>query len=129
LILDSSAIVAMLLKEPEHERLIERLAEHPASGVGSPTLVETGIVLASRLGPSGITLLGRFVQANDLVVLPCDGEHWTIAVRAFLRYGKGRHQAALNFGDCLTYATVCVAGEPLLCVGEDFAKTDLPLVP
>jgi ribonuclease VapC len=129
LILDSSALVAVLLKEPDHERVIERLAENPAAGVGAPTLVETGIVLGARLAARGQTLLGRFVQANELEVLPCEEEHWTLAVQAFLRFGKGRHPAALNFGDCLTYATARASGEPLLCVGEDFAKTDLELVP
>ena len=128
MILDSSAIVAVLLKEPGYERLLERLAENPEPGVGAPTMVETGIVLSARLGASGQTLLGRFAQAYELVVLPCEAEHWTIAVQAFLRFGKGRHPAGLNFGDCLTYATARLAGEPLLCLGEDFAKTDLPLV-
>lgn len=128
MILDSSAIVAVILKEPGYERLLERLAENPEPGVGAPTMVETGIVLSARLGASGQTLLGRFAQAYELAILPCEAEHWTTAVHAFLRFGKGRHPAALNFGDCLTYATARLAGEPLLCLGEDFAKTDLPLV-
>jgi ribonuclease VapC len=127
LILDSSVIVAVLLKEPGHERLLERIAESPEPGVGAPTMAETGIVLAARLGPSGQTLLERFAQASDLVVLPCETEHARVAAQAFLRFGKGRHPAGLNFGDCLAYAAARIAGEPLLCVGEDFAKTDLPL--
>jgi ribonuclease VapC len=129
LILDSSAVVAILLREPGYGRLLERFAEHPEPGIGTPTVVETGIVLAARLGERGQTLLGRFAQAYELVILPCDSEHWTIAVQAFLRFGKGRHPAGLNFGDCLTYATARVADEPLLCLGEDFARTDIPLVP
>jgi ribonuclease VapC len=128
LILDSSAIVAVLFKEPGYERLIEHLAENPEPGVGVPTMVETGIVLAGRLGERGQTLLGRFAQAYELVILACEADHWTTAVQAFLRYGKGRHPAALNFGDCLTYATTRLSGESLLCVGDDFAKTDLPLI-
>jgi ribonuclease VapC len=129
LILDSSAIVAVLLKEPSYERLLERLAENPEPGIGAPTMVETGIVLAARLGERGQTLLARFAQAYELVILPCGAEHWTIAVQAFLRFGKGRHPAALNFGDCLTYAIARLADEPLLCLGDDFAKTDISLVP
>ena len=129
MILDSSAIVAVLLKEPGYERLLKRLAENPEPGVGAPTMIETGIVLAARLGERGQTLLARFAQAYEFVILPCDAEHWTTAVQAFLRYGKGRHSAALNFGDCLTYAIARLAGEPLLCIGEDFSKTDLPLAP
>jgi ribonuclease VapC len=127
-ILDSSAIVAVLLKESGHELLLELLADNPEPGVGGPTLVESGIVLAARLGPSGETLLGRFVQAQELIVIALGDEHWPVAVQAFLSFGKGRHPAALNFGDCLTYAVARLADEPLLCVGEDFAKTDLELV-
>jgi ribonuclease VapC len=128
LILDSSAIVAIVLKEPDHEWLLERLSDNPEPGVGAPTVVEAGIVLTARLGERGQTLLGRLAQGYEFVILPCEAEHWTIAVQAFLRFGKGRHPAALNFGDCLTYATSRVAGEPLLCLGKDFAKTGLPLV-
>ena len=128
MILDSSAIVAVLLKEPGHERLLDRLTENPEPGVGAPTMVETGIVLSARLGERGQTLLARLAQAYELAILPCDAEHWTVAVGAFLRFGKGRHPAGLSFGDCLTYATARLAEEPLLCIGEDFAKTDLPLV-
>jgi ribonuclease VapC len=127
LILDSSAIVAVLLREPDCEPLVECLAANPEPGVGAPTLVETSIVLAARLGVSGQTLLARFVQGYELEILPLGADHWPVAVQAFLRYGKGRHPAALNFGDCLTYATAQLAGEPLLCTGEDFAKTDLTL--
>jgi ribonuclease VapC len=128
LILDSSAIVAVLLKEPDHEWLLSCLAENPEPGVGAPTMVEAGIVLAARIGERGQTLLGRFAQGYELAILPCEAQHWTIAVQAFLRFGEGRHPAGLNFGDCFTYATARVTGEPLLCIGEDFAKTDLPLV-
>lgn len=128
MILDSSAIVAVLLKEPDHEWLLTCLADNPEPGVGAPTMVETGIVLAARIGERGQTLLGRLAQGYEFAILPCDTDHWTIAVQAFLRFGKGRHPAGLNFGDCFTYATARVAGEPLLCLGEDFAKTDLPLV-
>jgi ribonuclease VapC len=128
LILDSSAIVAVLLKEPGHELLVDHLAANPEPGVGAPTLVESGIVLSARLGVSGQTLLGRFAQGYELEVIALGEDHWPLAVQAFLRYGKGRHAAALNFGDCLTYATARLAGEPLLCMGEDFTKTDLALV-
>lgn len=128
MILDSSAIVAVLLREPGHERLIDRLAEDPQPLVGAPTLVETGMVLAARLGPSGETILASFVQTQDILAISFDEAHWSIAVQAFLRYGKGRHPAALNFGDCLTYAIARRAQEPLLCVGDDFSKTDIEVV-
>jgi len=126
-IVDSSAIIAVLLRQPGYEPVLERLARTTAAGAGAPTLAETGIVLAARLGVAGKTLLARFVQESWLVVVPFGDDHWGVAVDAFLRYGKGRHPAGLNFGDCLTYAVARLADEPLLCVGDDFAKTDLQI--
>lgn len=128
MIVDSSAIIAVLLGEPGHEPLVDLLADAGSVAAGGPTLAETGMVLVSRLGVAGKTLLARFVQETELDVVPVGPEHWTVAVDAFARYGKGRHPAALNFGDCLTYAVAYVAEEPLLCVGDDFPRTDLPLV-
>jgi ribonuclease VapC len=128
LIVDSSAIVAILLREPDHERLTAQVVAAPASAVGAPTLAETGIVLGARLGLTGRTLLARFVQDAELAVVPFGELHWGVAVEAFLRYGKGRHPAALNFGDCLTYAVAKVADQPLLCLGADFTQTDLEVV-
>jgi ribonuclease VapC len=127
-IVDSSAIVAVLLRQPGYEPLLERLAAAPVAATGAPTLAESGIVLAARMGVAGKTLLARFVQESGLVVVPFGEHHWGAAVAAFLRYGKGRHPAGLNFGDCMTYAVARLAGEPLLCLGDDFAQTDLPLV-
>lgn len=127
MIVDSSALVAILLRQPDHEPVLGCLVREPAPAVGSPTLVETGIVLTARIGVGGQTLLARFAQEANLVVLPFTDEHWGAAVEAFRRYGKGRHPAQLNFGDCLTYATARLAGEPLLCLGNDFARTDLDL--
>jgi ribonuclease VapC len=124
-IVDSSALVAVLLHQSGYEPILEQLAAATAPAVGAPTLAETGIVLAARLGVVGKTLLARFVHESGLVIVPFGDEHWAAAVDAFLRYGKGRHPAALNFGDCLTYAVARLAGEPLLCLGGDFAKTDL----
>jgi ribonuclease VapC len=126
-ILDSSAIVAVLLREPGHEALLERLARSTRPGIGAPTLSECGIVLSSRLGALGKTLLGRFLQEASVTVIPFGADHWSAAVDAYLRFGKGRHPAALNFGDCMTYATARLADAPLLCVGDDFPRTDLQL--
>lgn len=127
--LDSSAVVAVLLGQPGHEPLLDRLAEADAPLIGAPTLVETSIVLTARLGVVGRTLLARFLQENGMQVAAFTAEHWAVAADAWSRYGKGRHPAALNFGDCLTYATARLAGRPLLCVGDDFPRTDLPVVP
>jgi ribonuclease VapC len=128
LILDSSAIVAILLREPDHESLLEHLAGAETTAVGASTLTECGIVLSARLGPQGKTLLARFVQESALTVIPFTAEHHSAALDAYLRYGKGRHAAALNFGDCMTYAIAKLAGAPLLCLGGDFTQTDLQLV-
>jgi ribonuclease VapC len=97
--------------------------------IGAPTVVETGIVLVARLGVTGRTLLARFLQEVGAETVPLGEQHWPVAARAYDRFGKGRHPAGLNFGDCLTYAVAAVAGEPLLCVGDVFARTDLVLVP
>jgi ribonuclease VapC len=128
-IVDSSAIVAILLREAGWERLLAALtsSDEPPK-VGGGTLVETGMVLVARLGIAGKTMLARFVQEAGLQVVPVTAEHWPVAVDAFLRYGKGRHPAALNFGDCLTYAACRVSDQPLLCVGDDFPKTDLSVL-
>lgn len=127
MIVDSSALVAILLREPGWQDLLRRLAVEESPGVGAPTLAETGIVLTARLGKDGRRLLAAFVREADLQVIPFVEEHWKSATEAFGRYGKGRHPAALNFGDCLTYAVARLSGQPLLCVGDDFPKTDLEL--
>lgn len=95
--------------------------------MGAPTVLEAGIVLSARLTMDAHGLLARFLQEIDASVIPFADAHATAAHRAWLRFGKGRHPAALNLGDCATYATASLAGEPLLCTGEDFARTDLIL--
>lgn len=128
MIVDASAVVAILREEPVAEELLDLVDGTDALGIGSPSLVEAGLVLTGRLGISGRTLLARFVQESGIDVEPFTEEHWSVALDAFARYGKGHHPAALNFGDCMSYATSRIAGRPLLCVGDDFPKTDLPLV-
>ena len=128
MILDSSAFVAIILRETGSDRVLDAVESADACRVGAPTLVETAMVLTGRLGDEGRTMLLSLLQEANFDVLSFGDAHWRIAQSAFVRYGKGRHPAALNFGDCLTYATAYVAGEPLLCVGNDFAQTDLELV-
>lgn len=127
MIVDSSVAVAILLREPGYDQLLERLESEAEPGIGAPTLTETGLVLTGRLGSNALSILARFLQETGLVVIPFVDEHWPVAVDGFRRFGKGRHPAGLNFGDCLTYAVARLADEPLLCQGDDFAKTDLPL--
>jgi ribonuclease VapC len=126
-ILDSSAIIAILLREPGFEALVAAVAQADLVAVGAPTLVETGIVLTARLGSEAAGILGDFVAECDVTIVPFDIQHWRLAVDAFDRFGKGRHGAALNFGDCMTYAVASVAGQPLLFTGDDFGQTDLVL--
>ena len=125
MIVDSSALVAIVLREPGWEELVDKLSAGPA-GAGAPTLTEAGVVLTAKLGPRGRSLLARVVQETRIAVVPFTDEHWPIAIAAYAKFGKGRHAAALNFGDCLTYAVASLASQPLLYVGEDFRKTDLP---
>jgi ribonuclease VapC len=126
-ILDTSAIVALLAEESGAAQLAVQLDQAASVSVGSPALVEATMVLAGRLGFPDATILQRFVDERRIAVIPFGAQHWKVAEEAFLRYGRGRHPARLNFGDCLTYAVAKVAGEPLLCVGNDFAQTDLDL--
>jgi ribonuclease VapC len=102
MIIDSSAILAVIGKEPRYERIIYELAASPVTRIGAPTRLETGIVLTARFGPRGKTALARFLQENSV--------------------------ETVTFGDCCTYAIASLAGEPLLCIGDDFARTDLLLV-
>ena len=129
MIVDSSAIIAILLKESGYERLLDRLAAADPVRAGAPTVVESSLVLVARLGHAGKTLLARFLQEAEIEVVEFTVDHWTIAADAYVAYGKGRHRAGLNFGDCMTYAVAKLAGEPLLCLGDDFPATDLELSP
>lgn len=127
MILDSSALVAVLLQESEAARLMARMREATSMAVGAPTLLEAGIVLSARLGADGRGMLARLVQEGGIRVVPVTEVHVGVALDAWWRYGKGRHPAALNFGDCLAYAVAVVAGAPLLAVGDDFPQTDCVL--
>ena len=125
MILDSSAIIAILVEEPGWEVLFGRLTDASFRGVGAPTLVETGIVLSSKLDGSSIGLLSRFAGELEIATVHFGEDHWREALDAFHRFGKGRHPARLNLGECMTYAVAKLSGEPLLCMGDDFPQTDL----
>ena len=127
MILDSSVLVAVLLGEPGWQALLGRIAADETAAVGAPTLAETGLVLTARLGRDARRLLSAFVREAGITVVPFVEEHARVAVEAYARYGKGRHPAALSFGDCLTYAVARLSGQPLLCAGDDFPRTDLPI--
>jgi ribonuclease VapC len=126
-IVDSSALVAIVFQEPGYEELIEKLALAGPKGISTPTLVETGILLSARLRTDARPLVSRLLEEFEITSIPFGEEHWRAAVAAFLAFGKGRHPAALNFGDCCAYAVARLSEEALLCVGADFPQTDLPL--
>jgi ribonuclease VapC len=126
-VLDSSALVAIVLDEPERDEFVAKIDGANLVAIGAPTLAEAGIVLSARLGGDATAVLRRLMDTAQAVVIEFGEAHWSEAVAAWTRFGKSRHRAALNFGDCLAYATAKVADEPLLAKGSDFAKTDLPL--
>jgi len=127
MVLDSSAIVAIEAKEPGYQDLIERidLAVGPVL-IGSPTVLEAAIVLTARRRQDASNWVTGFLRSLDAEIISFSSQHFAAAAKAFLQFGKGRHPAALNFGDCMAYAVASIAREPLLFVGSDFAKTDIP---
>jgi ribonuclease VapC len=127
LILDTSAIVSIMFREQGFQDLLGKLIFAPHAGVSAPTLAETAIVVSSRRGKDTRGLLSRFIMESAVSIVPFGDAHYGTAVEAWLRFGKGRHPAGLNFGDCLSYATARLAGQPLLCTGEDFSKTDIEI--
>jgi len=127
MIVDTSALVALVLREPGYEAIQGKLEEAPAPLIGGPTLTEPGIVLSPRLDRDARALIARLVQDAGIEVVPFTDVHASAAVDAWLRFGKGRHPAALNFGDCCTYALAHLSGQPLLCTGDGFPQTDLRL--
>lgn len=127
MILDSSAIVAIVRRETGWDVLWDKLGRASTVAVGAPTLVETSIVLSSRTAADARHLMARFLLEASVAVVPFTDAHFGEAAGAWLRFGKGRHPAGLNLGDCMTYAVARLSGESLLCTGGDFARTDLPL--
>lgn len=126
MIIDTSALAAVVFREEGHEDLLDRIAgEDPPAAVPAHVLVELGMVLAARLGVDPRPLISGLVDRCGLEVIPFTSAHWSSAVGAALRFGRGTHPAGLNFGDCLSYAAADLAGEPLLFVGDDFALTDV----
>jgi len=126
MVLDSSAVVAVLGQERDSESLETALDKAGTLAIGAPTLFETTMVAVGRFGEAaGRVAVERFCADWEVEVVPFEARHYRVAAAAFVRYGKGRHPARLNYGDCMTYATAQVAGVPLLFTGEDFARTDV----
>ena len=127
MIVDTSAIVAILFQEPDASLYAEAIAGAEECRISAATLVEASIVVASQ-AENGWSELDYFMRRAGFSVSPVTEEVARIALEAWWRYGKGRHAAGLNFGDCFSYALSRATGEPLLFKGMDFSKTDLPSV-
>jgi ribonuclease VapC len=125
MIIDSSALVAILLTEPEAERLTTAISNAAIRLLPAPCLFETSMILLSRRGAQGISDLDLFLFRGRIETVPFTESQALIARIAFDRYGKGRHPAQLNFGDCMAYALAKETGEELLFKGTDFAQTDI----
>ena len=122
---DSSALIAILFGEQGHLDLVDQILSAGAVRIAAPTLVETSMVFAARRKAATANQVRALVQELGVTVVPFGERDWHAAVDAFLRFGRGRHKAALNFGDCLSYAAAANAGDSLLFVGDDFAQTDI----
>jgi ribonuclease VapC len=126
MVIDTSAIVALIQDEQPHAaQVAAALAAARDPVMSAPTVAECLIVLTARHGPVARTVFERLRSEINLRVAHFTDEHAVAAQRAFLQYGKGRHRAALNFGDCMTYAAARLSHQPLLAVGDDFCETDL----
>lgn len=125
IVLDSSAVLAILFDEAGADRLIDALEAAPAASISVVNALECAMKLAPRPGLDDGDKLDAFVALYDIRLAPVDAAHLRLARAAYLAYGKGRHAAALNFGDCFAYALAKASDAPLLFVGDDFSKTDL----
>jgi ribonuclease VapC len=128
LVVDTSAAVAIVLGEPGSEELLVRLEAALARLMSAAIRVELGIVIEARLWPAGQDVVDRFLRDAKIDIVPVDADLAARAMSGWRRYGKGRHPAGLNFGDCFTYALAERTGHPVLCTGDDFAATDIAVI-
>jgi ribonuclease VapC len=127
MVIDTSAILAILQREPERRSFIEAIESADSTRMSVASLVESSMVIESRYGSEGLRDLDRFISLANIELTPVDKEQAQLARSAFSRFGKGRHRAGLNYGDCFSYAAAISLGEPLLCKGDDFIHTDVPI--
>jgi ribonuclease VapC len=125
MVIDTSALVAILLGEPEAESFAFAIAGDHKRLISAFAALETGIVIEAKKGESGGRELDLLLHQARIEIVPLTAEHFEIARAAWRRYGKGRHPAGLNIGDCCSYALAKCAGEPLLFKGDDFSRTDI----
>lgn len=127
-VIDTSAVVAILLGEADAARFAEAIEAASSRFLSAATLLETTIVLEARKGEAAGRELDLLIYRTAIEIVPVDLEQAEVARVAWRRYGKGRHPASLNYGDCFTYALAKIKRLPLLCKGDDFSKTDLSTI-
>lgn len=125
--LDTSVLVAIMLEEPEAATFKAVLREEPSIIIGWPTLFETRTVLTAKRFSNSGDIVSRFFSAPNVTAVAFDANHYRAAELALERYGKGRHSASLNMGDCFSYAVAAISKAPLLFKGHDFGQTDLKI--
>lgn len=128
MVIDTSALVAILFDEPERRSFNEAIEAAADRSMSAATFVETSIVVEGRRGADGVRLLDQLIDRSDIEIVSVDDRQARTARLAWSRFGKGRHKAVLNYGDCFSYALAKERGQPLLFKGEDFAKTDVAKV-
>ena len=125
MVIDSSALLAIIFEEPDASIYLSAILNSDKCLVSAASLVETSMVSLRLRTPDPIALLDNLINRSEIFVAPVDHEQALLAREAFRRYGKGRHKAGLNFGDCFAYALAKQTGEPLLYKGSDFSQTDI----
>ena len=129
MVIDTSALLAIFLAEPERKPFLDSIVQAETRMISAASVLETGIVLEARRGESAGREFDLFLVRANLQIVSLDSEQVEIARSAWRKYGKGRHPAGLNFGDCFAYALAKFTGEPLLAKGNDFAATDIEVCP
>ena len=130
MILDTSAVLAIVLGEPGFEAFVDAIASAPSCRISAASFVEASILAESRIGDQGIRQCDSFFRTSRISVEPVTEDQALLAGQGYSDYGKGRHPAGLNFGDCFAYALAKATGEPLLFKGQDFRQTDIqPALP
>lgn len=125
MVLDTSALIAILMGERTSNQLLASIESDPIRLVSAASVLEVSLVVMGRYGIAAEPLVDRLLRDLRATVVAFDDEQLTIAREAGARFGRGRHEAALNFGDCFAYALAIARNEPLLFVGDDFAQTDV----
>jgi ribonuclease VapC len=129
MVIDTSAIIAILLREPDAPLFAEAIENGTPRLMSAATLLEASMVIETRKGEAGGQELDLFIYRAGIEIVPVDQEQAEVARIAWRQYGKGRHPAGLNYGDCFSYALARERDEALLCVGEDFPRTDVAVLP